>query len=191
MTRSLRLLQIAARFLTLAGALWLLVAESPPADDPRCGQFTPPQALRSQGTCGPEGIIVVNVSRWRGELWLENSEMIGLPRVAPVSDDPNAYYAPDLGGGHGQYLGNRCPFDVSAGNWEVYGRERAQTAEGADSDAGVRGADGGGDAGNSGGGNNAPWDKQDVCKATYVLGKIELKCSYQGRPTCQTTLTPI
>lgn len=190
MTQPPRHFQIAARFGALAGALWLLVAESPPDDEPHCSQFSPPQAYRSQGTCGPEGIIVVNVSRWQGEIWIENSELIGLPRVEPVSDDLNAYKAPRLGGGHGQYLGS-CPYDVSKGNWEVYGRERALTGEGADGDAGVRGGDGGGDAGNLGGGNNAPWDKQDVCAATSVLGKIELNCRYQGRPTCQTTLTPL
>ncbi len=199
MITGVRLQKALPRVAALFATSWLLVATSAPPDKPVCAHESISVAFRTTGTCGPEGIMVVHVSQWKREIWIDNSQQIGLPPRGPVTG--GGHFAPEIGEGHGIYLGNDCPMQLKNGNWEVYERSRymriwSTVDAGASADAALPDAaptivDGGRDVGAETPNRYRPWDTQDVCRAQMVSGKLELNCTYLGQPTCRSTLTPL
>jgi hypothetical protein len=209
MMTEIRFRKVLPRVVALFATAWFLISSSPPPDEPICDHESISVAFRSTGTCGPEGIIVVHVSRWNGEVWIDNSEQIGLAPKGPI--DEGGYYAPELGEGHGEYFGADCPFQLKNGNWEVYGRSRdmgiwstpdagvtrdaaprdAALADAASADAAPMVFDAGVSMDFEPTDRYQRWDTQDVCGAILVSGKLELNCSYRGQSTCRSTLTPL
>jgi len=169
------------RLVTMFATSWLLIATSVERP-PHCAHESVSVAFRSSGTCGPDGIIVVHADSDFGEIWVDNSHVIG---VAPLDRYPNVY-----SGSHGEYRGEECPYQLKDGNWVLFGRSEntVQPDAGVPTDANPSVIDGGVSPDHD---YRGPAKDRDICVATLVSGKLELICSNFGQPTCRTTLTPL
>jgi hypothetical protein len=98
-THAARLIKMAARLAALTATLGVLVATSPAAV---CDKRLAPVVFRSQGTCGPEGLVVVSVDDFSGTISFGNVPVLGLP--------PNV---------RGESTDGACPMAVERGGREV------------------------------------------------------------------------
>lgn len=97
--RARAVLRLAARLAALGATLCVLLATSAP---PVCDTHWPAVVFHAQGTCGPDGLVVVSVNDYSGQLTFGNVAVLGLP--------PNTY---------GGYTGEACRTNVDRGGWEV------------------------------------------------------------------------